>query len=186
MRRADFLLHSLSPEADFNMADDEDCLLLLFLFVLLRRYRRRRNLCNPRPRRFWVRDIFSMSSLGLERFVYFVCPLCTLYVLDLSFTLLSISADNVEDSSDSSVLSVISVVSALSSALCTRLLALFRGCMYGSSHSKCENISGVSLFASITDCVPVPLTLTLLILFLSLLYLFLKFLNAVSASFPKN
>ena len=179
MRRADFLLHSLSPEADFNMADNEDCL-LLFLFVLLRRYRRRRNLCNPRPRRFWVRDIFSMSSLGLERFVYFVCPLCTLYVLDLSFTLLSISADNVEDSSDSSV------VSALSSALCTRLLALFRGCMYGSSHSKCENISGVSLFASITDCVPVPLTLTLLILFLSLLYLFLKFLNAVSASFPKN
>lgn len=96
MRRADFLLRSLSPGADFNMADDEDCLLLLFLFVLLRRYRRRRNLCNPSPERFWVRYIFSMSSLGLERFVYFVCPV----VFDLSFTLFSISADNKEDSSD--------------------------------------------------------------------------------------
>ena len=75
-------------------------------------------------------------------------------------------------------------VPSLSSLIKIKLLVLFLGCMYGSSHSKNGNNSDVSRLASVTESVPVPLTLAFLIFFLSLVYLFSKFLSAVSASFP--
>ena len=75
-------------------------------------------------------------------------------------------------------------VPSLSSLIKIKLLVLFLGCMYGSSHSKNGNNSDVSRLASVTESVPVPLTLAFLIFFLSLVYLFRKFLSAVSASFP--
>ena len=52
-------------EDAFKMVDEEDCLMLLLLVVLLHRSRRRRR-SHTKPRRFCVREIFSLRQRSGE------------------------------------------------------------------------------------------------------------------------
>ena len=100
------------------MADEEDYLLLLSLVVTLRRRKRRRRLQNGhniKPKRFWVREIFC----NRERCGEFHNLMRELRVGDREPSL-----------------SVPSPVPSLSSVIKIKLLVLFLGFMYGSSHSK--------------------------------------------------